>query len=103
LTQYNIGNSWRLNAQYFYDTKEEFMLETLVGATYLSDCWSFGLTYSDQIIAPETSGLIGSYEPEYESNVMLSIAIRGLGTNTGITSGSATNALGYGRPFYLNN
>lgn len=103
LTQYNIGNSWRLNAQYFYDTREEFMLETLVGATYLSDCWSFGLTYSDQIIAPETSGLIGSYEPEYESNVMLSIAIRGLGTNTGITSGSATNALGYGRPFYLNN
>ncbi|WP_300174648.1 LPS assembly protein LptD [uncultured Aliivibrio sp.] len=104
LTQYNVGNSWRLNAQYFYDTKEEFMLETLAGVTYLSDCWSFGLTYSNQLIAWDSnSGTLSTYKPEYESNVMLSIAIRGLGTNTGITSGSATNALGYGRPFYLNN
>lgn len=103
LTQYNINNSWQLQAQYFHDTKEDYMLEALVGATYLSDCWSFGLTYSDQLIAPESAGSIGSYEPEYESNLMLSIAIRGLGTNTGITSGTATNALGYGRPFYLNN
>lgn len=103
LTQYNIGSSWRLNAQYFYDTKEDFMLEALVGATYLSDCWSFGLTYSNQLISWDSGSALSTYEPEYESNIMLSIAIRGLGTNTGITSGSATNALGYGRPFYLNN
>ncbi|MGR6833006.1 LPS assembly protein LptD [Aliivibrio wodanis] len=103
LTQYNIGNSWRLNAQYFYDTREDFMLEALAGITYLSDCWSFGLTYSDQLIAWDSGSPLSTYEPEYESNIMLSIAIRGLGTNTGITSGSATNALGYGRPFYLNN
>jgi LPS-assembly protein len=103
LTQYNIGNSWRINAQYFYDTREDFMLEALAGVTYLSDCWSFGLTYSDQLIAWDSGSALSTYEPEYESNLMLSIAIRGLGTNTGITSGTATNALGYGRPFYLNN
>lgn len=105
LSEYNIGDNWALKGQYFHDTKENQMIEALVGVTYLSDCWSFGLTYSDQLIAPnnDSSLAIGSYEPEYESNIMLSIAIRGLGTNTGITSGSATNALGYGRPFYLNN
>lgn len=105
LTQYNIGNNWALQGQYFHDTKEDQMIEALVGAMYMSDCWSFGLTYSNQLIAPnsDTPGTIGSYQPEYESNVMLSIGIRGLGTNTAVTSGSATNALGYGRPFYLNN
>ncbi|MDD9157670.1 LPS assembly protein LptD [Aliivibrio sp. S4TY2] len=105
LSEYNLGRNWALKGQYFHDTKEDQMIEALVGVTYLSDCWSFGLTYSDQLIAPtnDSALAIGSYEPEYESNLMLSISIRGLGSNTGITSGSATNALGYGRPFYLNN
>ncbi|MUK30400.1 LPS assembly protein LptD [Aliivibrio fischeri] len=105
LSEYNLGKNWALKGQYFHDTKEDQMIEALVGVTYLSDCWSFGLTYSDQLIAPSNDPAlpIGSYEPKYESNLMLSIAIRGLGNNTGITSGSANNALDYGRPFYLNN
>jgi len=105
LSQYNLGDNWALQGQYFHDTKEDQMIEALVGVTYLSDCWSFGLTYSDQLIAPNSDSAlpIGSYEPKYEDNLMLSIAIRGLGTNTGISSGSTTNALDYGRPFYLNN
>lgn len=105
LSEYNLGRNWALKGQYFHDTKEDQMIEALVGVTYLSDCWSFGLTYSDQLIAPSNDPAlpIGSYEPKYESNLMLSIAIRGLGNNTGISSGSANNALDYGRPFYLNN
>ncbi|MGF1762395.1 LPS assembly protein LptD [Aliivibrio kagoshimensis] len=103
LTAFDVNKSWSVKGQYFYDTNEDITIESLAGVTYLSDCWSFGLTYSYQLrdwpngVGTPTPG------PEYESNIGFTVGIRGLGNNTAVGSSDGGNALGYGRPFYLNN
>lgn len=103
ITRYDVNKSWAVKGQYFHDTNEDITIEALAGFTYISDCWSFGLTYSYQL--RDWPGGVGTPTPgpEYESNIGFTVGIRGLGNNTAVGSSDAGNALGYGRPFYLNN
>ncbi|OED87183.1 LPS assembly protein LptD [Vibrio breoganii] len=100
---YKLSRNWNFNAQYFYDTTEDIMLEALARVTYTSDCWYVGITYTDQLRS--WPGGVGTPTPgpEYEENISFNIGIIGFGTNFGTDYGDGGNALGYGRPFYLNN
>ncbi|GAB7219144.1 LPS assembly protein LptD [Vibrio comitans] len=100
---YKFNRNWNFNAQYFYDTTEDITLEALARVTYTSDCWYVGITYTDQLRS--WPGGVGTPNPgpEYEENISFNIGIIGFGTNFGTDYGDGGNALGYGRPFYLNN
>lgn len=104
---YRFNRHWNFNAQYFYDATENIQLETLANLTYTSDCWYIGITYTDQLRS--WPGGVGTPNPgpEYEENISLNFGIIGFGTQFGVNSddalGGGDNALGYGRPFYLNN
>ncbi|GAD78741.1 LPS assembly protein LptD [Vibrio ezurae] len=99
---YKISKNWNVNGQYFYDTTENIMLEALARVTYTSDCWYVGITYTDQLRSWDNVG-IHTPGPEYEENISFNVGIIGFGTNFGTDFGDGGNALGYGRPFYLNN
>ncbi|WP_261816580.1 LPS assembly protein LptD [Vibrio gallicus] len=99
---YKFNKNWNVNAQYFHDTTENIMLEALARLTYTSDCWYVGVTYTDQLRSWDTVGAPNP-GPEYEENISFNIGIIGFGTNFGTDYGDGGNALGYGRPFYLNN
>ncbi|CAM2809202.1 LPS assembly protein LptD [Vibrio rarus] len=100
---YKINRNWNVNAQYFHDTTEDIMLEALARVTYTSDCWYAGITYTDQLRSWPGGVGAPSPGPEYEENISFNIGIIGFGTNFGTDYGDGGNALGYGRPFYLNN
>ncbi|PMG07606.1 LPS assembly protein LptD [Vibrio breoganii] len=99
---YKLNRNWNFNAQYFYDTTEDITLEALARVTYTSDCWYIGITYTNQLRDWENVGQPDP-GPEYEENISFNIGIIGFGTNFGTDYGDGGNALGYGRPFYLNN
>ncbi|OBT16773.1 LPS assembly protein LptD [Vibrio sp. UCD-FRSSP16_10] len=99
---YKINKNWSVNGQYFYDTTENMPLESLARVTYTSDCWYVGITYTDQLRS-WTRTQTPDPGPEYEENISFNIGIIGFGTNFGTDFGDGGNALGYGRPFYLNN
>ncbi|GAM67640.1 outer membrane protein imp [Vibrio sp. JCM 19236] len=100
---YRFNRNWNFNAQYFHDATENIMLEALARIQYTSDCWYVGITYTDQLRS--WPGGVGTPNPgpEYEENISFNIGIIGFGTNFGTDYGDGGNALGYGRPFYLNN
>ncbi len=102
LTGFNINRYWDAKAQYFHDLTENVMLESLANLTYTDDCWFFGLTYSHHIVAWDTVGQINP-GPEYESKISVNVGLRGLGKNLQMTYSDGGNALGYSRPFSLNN
>lgn len=101
LTGYQISRNWHTEIQYFHDLSENVMLEGLAKLGYTSDCWFVGFSYSQQL---RDWQIVGDFDnpPEYESNFKFNIGIRGFGQELG-SGGSTDNALGYGRPFYLNN
>ncbi len=102
LTGYQISRNWHTEMQYFHDMSENIMLEGLAKLAYTSDCWFVGFSYSQQLRDWENG--VGNLDtpPTYESNFKFNIGIRGFGQEIG-SGGSTDNALGYGRPFYLNN
>lgn len=105
ITGYTFNRKWRLNGQYFYDLNENVNLEWLAGLTYTTDCWYIGMSYSNQLYSWEE---IGVGDPNYEQNLSVNFGIIGFGTTLSAGSGiagvdSSNAALGYGRPFYLNN
>ncbi|PWI33606.1 LPS assembly protein LptD [Vibrio albus] len=102
ITSYDINRNWKASGQYFYDTRESQNLEWFTRLTYVSDCWYIGFTYSNQIYDWQT---IGNGNPDYERNFSLNFGLVGLATNTipATDINSSDNALGYSRPFYLNN
>ncbi|KJY66652.1 LPS biosynthesis protein [Vibrio coralliilyticus] len=105
LAGYQLTRNWHASAQYFYDLTSEEALEWLANLSYKSDCWYIGFSYSKQL----QSGLLSEPpQPLYENNFSFNFGIIGFGTNLGSGSGvtgatSASNSLGYGRPFFLNN
>ncbi|USD66716.1 LPS assembly protein LptD [Vibrio sp. SCSIO 43136] len=103
LTGFDINRNWKAEVQYFHDITENVRLESLAKLGYTSDCWFISFAYSNQIRDWE-GGIVGATgtEPSYESNFKFDIGIRGFGTELSSTQ-STDNALGYGRPFYLNN
>ncbi|WP_104399998.1 LPS assembly protein LptD [Vibrio penaeicida] len=105
LAAYQITPKWHLNAQYFYDATVKQNLEWLANLSYRSDCWYISFSYSNQL-----RGWNGNFvtdpnaTPVYDDNFAVNFGIFGFGTSVGAPSLSSTgNALGYGRPFYLNN
>lgn len=105
ITAYNLGRSWKLNGQYFYDTNEKVNLEWLAGVNYTSDCWYIGFSYSNQLYSWDEIG-VGS--PTYEQNFTVNFGIVGFGQTIAGGSGlagvdSSNAALGYSRPFALGN
>ncbi len=84
-------------------------LEWLANVRYRSDCWYIGFTYSNQLRSWEGDFVTNpNATPVYENNFSVNFGIVGFGTTIGSDSGatgvsSAGNALGYGRPFFLNN
>ncbi|OEF06420.1 LPS assembly protein LptD [Vibrio genomosp. F10] len=106
---YQISSKWNASAQYFYDLTTEENLEWLATLSYRDDCWYIGFTYSNQIISWNGDFVNDpSATPVYEKNLGINFGIIGFGTTIGSDSSaagaaSAGNALGYGRPFFLNN
>lgn len=101
LSGYTFNRHWNAEVQYYHDMSENVMLEGLAKLNYTSDCWFVGFSYSQQLREWTT---VGDFDnpPTYESNFKFNIGIRGFGQEIG-SGGSTDNALGYGRPFYLNN
>ncbi|MBM7037366.1 LPS assembly protein LptD [Vibrio ulleungensis] len=102
VTGYSINRNWQANVQYYYDTTESIPLELVASLRYNSDCWYIGFTYSDLIRSYENLGVDNS-EPEYEQNLGINFGIVGFGQALGSDTGSNSGALGYGRPFRLDN
>ncbi|WP_176470669.1 LPS assembly protein LptD [Vibrio metoecus] len=106
LASYQLTRKWSASGQYYYDLTTDEALEWLANLTYTSDCWYVGFTYSNQL---KDWKLKQSFEnPIYENNFSFNIGIIGFGTSVGAGSSmtgidSASNSLGYGRPFFLNN
>ncbi|ENM5785888.1 LPS assembly protein LptD [Vibrio metoecus] len=106
LASYQLTRKWSASGQYYYDLTTDEALEWLANLTYTSDCWYVGFTYSNQL---KDWKLKQSFEnPIYENNFSFNIGIIGFGTSIGAGSSmaglsGATNSLGYGRPFFLNN
>ncbi|MCW8333224.1 LPS assembly protein LptD [Vibrio paucivorans] len=109
LGAYQITPKWSTSAQYFYDLTTQEELEWLARLSYRSDCWYIGFTYSNQLRSwDDNFADYPNATPVYESNLSVNFGIIGFGTSIGSDSGatgtsSAGNALGYGRPFFLNN
>lgn len=101
LTQAKINDNWSTEIQYFHDTKENIMLEGLAGITYTDDCWSFGITYTRHIEDKKVD--TDHFGDNYEQSWGVNVGLRGFGTNAMIEHDSNDNALGYTRPFSLNN
>ncbi|MCY9869613.1 LPS assembly protein LptD [Vibrio barjaei] len=103
---YRFGPKWVVQGQYFYDTTENVAMEWLAQIQYESDCWYIGFDFSKQLRSwegnsPET-GNIGN-TPVFEQNVRVNFGITGLGGSTAPPPSPTGNALGYSRPFILNN
>ncbi len=109
LSAYQISPKWHASAQYFYDMTLDEELEWLANIRYRNHCWYVGLTYSNQLRSWEGDFVTNpNATPVYENNLSINFGIIGFGTSIGSDSGatgvsSAGNALGYGRPFFLNN
>lgn len=109
LGSYKISRKWSASAQYFYDLTTEENLEWLAKLNYKSDCWYIGFTYSNQLRRWEGDYInTSNATPVYEKNFGFNFGIVGFGTNIGSNSSevsetSSSNALSYGRPFFLNN
>lgn len=106
LGSYQLNRKWKASGQYFYDMNTQESLEWLANLTYNSDCWYLGFTYSNQLKGWHKK--LPFEEPIYENNFSFNIGIVGFGTTIGAGSSmagvnNATNALGYARPFFLNN
>ena len=84
---------------YYFDTNTHKMIESQVGFTYRSSCWSISLGMNRY-----ASTSLGNDNTQYENNFGLSFSLLGLkgaqplGYNT-----SSENALSYGNTFTLNN
>ncbi|EGR4232081.1 LPS assembly protein LptD [Vibrio cholerae] len=106
LASYQLTRKWSASGQYYYDLTTDEALEWLANLTYTSDCWYIGFTYSNQL---KDWKIKRTFEnPIYENNFSFNIGIIGFGTSIGAGSSmtgvdSASNSLGYGRPFFLNN
>ncbi|WP_139683786.1 LPS assembly protein LptD [Vibrio tasmaniensis] len=109
LGSYKISRKWSASAQYFYDLTTEENLEWLAKLNYKSDCWYIGFTYSNQLRRWEGDYInTSNATPVYEKNFGFNFGIIGFGTNIGsdsseVSETSSSNALSYGRPFFLNN
>ncbi|GAA5647916.1 LPS assembly protein LptD [Vibrio proteolyticus] len=109
LGSYKLNRNWSASAQYFYDLTIDQDIEWLANLNYRSDCWYIGFTYSNQLRKWDPSfGAYPDADPEYENNFSVNFGIIGFGTSVGSDSSAtgvsgAGNALGYGRPFFLNN
>ncbi|MGR5176768.1 LPS assembly protein LptD [Vibrio parahaemolyticus] len=97
---YRINPQWILRGQYFYDTTENVAMEWLGQIQYESDCWYLGIDLSRQLRSWENG--IGN-DPQFEQNIKLNFGITGLGGSTAPPPSGNGNALGYSRPFILNN
>lgn len=109
LAGYQLSSKWSASGQYYYDLTTDEALEWLANLTYISDCWYMGFTYSNQLKRWNGNFVTDPYAtPIYENNFSFNIGIIGFGTSIGAGSSmaglsGATNSLGYGRPFFLNN
>lgn len=109
LAGYKLSRKWFASGQYYYDLTTDEALEWLANLTYTSDCWYMGFTYSNQLKRWNGNFVTDPYAtPIYENNFSFNIGIIGFGTSIGAGSSmsgidSASNSLGYGRPFFLNN
>jgi LPS-assembly protein len=97
---YRINPQWIVQGQYFYDTTENVSMEWLAQIQYESDCWYLGFDFSKQLRSWENG--IGN-NPVFEQNVRVNFGITGLGGSTAPPPSPSGNALGYSRPFILNN
>ncbi|MBW3697203.1 LPS assembly protein LptD [Vibrio sp. T187] len=106
---YQFSPKWAASAQYFYDMNEDIHIEWQTNVRYTSDCWYFGVSYSNQLRNWTGDGYSDiNADPVYENNFSVNFGIVGFGTNLGSGSDSVDldsgdNSLGYGRPFFLNN
>ncbi|MGL5335785.1 MAG: LPS assembly protein LptD, partial [Enterovibrio sp.] len=100
VTGFPLTSKISLNAQYFYDTTQDMMLESLMQLTYRSSCWTIGLGYNEYLLSRSNINDLA----KYENNISLSFSLLGLGTNSSFGYNSASgNALGYRSLFALNN
>ncbi len=97
---YRFNPSWIVKGQYFYDTTENVSMEWLAQIQYESDCWYLGFDFSNQLRSWENG--IGN-DPVFEQNFRVNFGITGLGGSTAPPPSPSGNALGYSRPFTLNN
>ncbi|PKF78641.1 LPS assembly protein LptD [Vibrio sp. vnigr-6D03] len=105
LASYQFTPRWYASAQYFYDLTVKQNIEYMAHLGYRSDCWYVSFTYSNQLRSWNGNFVTDPNAiPVYDDNFALNFGIFGFGTSVGApTPSSGDNALGYGRPFYLNN
>ncbi len=105
LASYQISPRWNASAQYFYDLTVKQNIEYSANLGYRSDCWYISFTYSNQLRSWNGDFVTDpNASPIYDDNFAMNFGIHGFGTSVGAPLPSeGGNALGYSRPFYLNN
>ncbi|KLV02436.1 LPS biosynthesis protein [Photobacterium aquae] len=98
-TGFPVHDNVSLRADYYHDLTENQMLEGQITLNYRTACWMISLGYNKYL---ETRGNVTTDPAKYEENFSISFSLLGL---SGVAPfGSTDNtAIGYGRPFYLNN
>lgn len=101
-TSFPVYGGLSLRGDYYHDLTENQMLEGQITLNYRSACWMISLGYNEYLMSRANVNTIAA---EYEQNFSISFSLLGL-TGGAPSFGSTSdggNAIGYGRPFYLNN
>ncbi|GAL06969.1 outer membrane protein Imp [Photobacterium aphoticum] len=99
-TGFPLTDAITLRGDYYHDLTENQMLEGQITLNYRSACWMISLGYNEYL---KTRSNVTSSPAEYEQNFSISFSLLGLAGVAPIGSTGDGNAIGYGRPFYLNN
>ncbi|QUJ67797.1 LPS assembly protein LptD [Photobacterium sp. GJ3] len=100
-TGFPIHAGLSIRGDYYHDLTENQMVEGQISLNYRSDCWMITLGYNEYMVARSN---VNTQPVEYEQNFSISFSLLGLAGASAVGASSASgNAIGYGRPFYLNN
>ncbi|MCW8330312.1 LPS assembly protein LptD [Photobacterium sp. SDRW27] len=100
-TGFPVYGGLSLRGDYYHDLTENQMLEGQISLNYRSACWMISLGYNEYL---KSRSNVNTQAGEYEQNFSISFSLLGLAGVAPIgASTTSGNAIGYGRPFYLNN
>lgn len=99
-TGFPIYDGVTLRGDYYHDLNENQMLEGQISLNFRTACWMISLGYNEYL---KTRADVTRDAAEYEQNFSISFSLIGLAGAPALGSVGNSNAISYGRPFYLNN